>query len=60
MIETYVNQLCNWSYVLSAGVDLRFSRGMGGGFSKKNQKFCRIFLSRPNWFSELSQTTKSV
>ena len=29
----------------------------GGWFSKKLRKFCRFFLGRSNWFSELSQST---
>ena len=34
-----------------------FSRGWGG-FSKHFRNFFRNFLGRPNWFSELSQSTE--
>ena len=35
-----------------------FFEGGGGGFSKRNRKFWRLFfLGRPNWFFEPSQST---
>ena len=45
----------------------KFSRegegeGEGGGvdFQKKCENFFDLFLGRPNWFSELSQTIKII
>ena len=45
----------NLSYLL---INQPTSKSQGGGFSKKNWKFCRTFFSgQLNWFSELSQIT---
>ena len=45
---------------MDAGTDQGFSQGMGGGrILKKISKFCRLFLGRPNWFSERPKAQKS-
>ena len=42
-----------------AGADIGFSRGGGADFQKFLEN-CRLFLGRPNCFSELSQSTKKT
>ena len=49
-------KLAKEEYILNRGGSRIFSRG-GADFQKKFENFDDLFLGRPNWFFELSQST---